>query len=138
VIVVDANVAIKWVIDQPLRDRAREIVARRIAVIAPSMFVAETATAFWKYVRAGEINDLQAQQGLSLVLGHMSLFEQDANLADDALNVGIQLSHSPYDCFYLVLAMQRGVPFVTVDQRFINRVAQTTYKSHVVHLADWT
>jgi predicted nucleic acid-binding protein len=68
----------------------------------------------------------------------MSLFEQDANLADDALNVGIQLSHSPYDCFYLVLAMQRGVPFVTVDQRFINRVAQTTYKSHVVHLADWT
>lgn len=137
-IVVDANVAIKWVIDQPLRDRARAIVARRIAVVAPSMFVAETATAFWKYVRAGQVTEQQARQGLSLVLGQISLFEQDANLADEALGIGAQLNYAPYDCFYLVLAMQRGVPLVTVDQRFINRIAQTSYKSHVVHLADWT
>jgi predicted nucleic acid-binding protein len=138
VIVVDANVAIKWVIDQPLRDRAREIVARRISVVAPSMFVAETATALWKYVRAGEIDEHQARQGLSLVLGQISLFEQDAILADEALQIGLQLNYAPYDCFYLVLAMQRGVPLVTVDQRFINRIAQTTYKSRVVHLSDWT
>ena len=137
-IVVDANVAIKWVIDQPLRDRAREIVARRIAVVAPSMFVAETTTALWKYVRAGQIGAQQARQGLSLVLGQISVFEQDANLADEALDIGAQLNYAPYDCFYLSLAMQRGVPFVTVDQRFINRIAQTVYKPHVVHLSDWT
>lgn len=137
-IVVDANVAIKWVIDQPLRDRAREIVARGIAVAAPSMFVAETTTAFWKYVRAGVINAQQARQGLALVLGQISMFEQDASLAGQALEIGAQLDYAPYDCVYLVLAMQRGVPFVTVDQRFINRLSQATYKSHVVHLSDWT
>jgi len=27
---------------------------------------------------------------------------------------------------------------VTADARLINRVARTKYKSHVIHLADWT
>ena len=27
---------------------------------------------------------------------------------------------------------------LTADKRFINRLASTRYKSHVIHLADWT
>jgi predicted nucleic acid-binding protein len=38
----------------------------------------------------------------------------------------------------LALAMRRGAPLVTADKRFINRLANMPYKSHVIHLADWT
>jgi predicted nucleic acid-binding protein len=102
------------------------------------MFVAEITTAIWQYVRAGQIGAEQAYQGVSLIVDQVSLLEEDAGLAEDALNIGLELGHAPYDCFYLVSAMRRNAPFVTVDKRFINRLANTRYKSHVIHLADWT
>jgi predicted nucleic acid-binding protein len=138
VIVVDANVAIKWMIKQPLRERALAILSRRDTLVAPAMFVAEVVTAIWQYVRAGQINAEQAHQGLSLTIGQIALFERDAELAEGALAVGLELGYAPYDCFYLVSAMRRNAPFVTADKRFINRLAKTPYKSHVIHLADWT
>jgi predicted nucleic acid-binding protein len=138
VIVVDANVAIKWTINQPLRAQARALLSASQTLVAPAMFVAEVTTAIWQYVRAGQIGAEQAQRGLSLIVDQVSLLDADAELAEDALNMGLELGHPPYDCFYLVSAMRRGAPFVTVDKRFINRLANTRHKSHVIHLADWT
>jgi predicted nucleic acid-binding protein len=138
VIIVDANVAIKWTINQPLRAQARALLSASQTLVAPAMFVAEITTAIWQYVRAGQIGTEQADQGLLLILDQVSLLEEDTELAADALNIGLELGHAPYDCFYLVSAMRRNAPLVTVDKRFINRLANTRYKSHVIHLADWT
>jgi predicted nucleic acid-binding protein len=137
VIVVDANVAIKWVVEQPHWERAREIVARGVTLMVPGMFVAEVTSTLGSYIRARTITLEQARRGLTSILGQISVFEQDASLADEALSKGAELDYAPYDCFYLALAMLRGAPFVTADKRFINRLANTRYKSHVVHLADW-
>jgi predicted nucleic acid-binding protein len=138
VIVVDANVAIKWVVEQPHFERAREIIAQGTDLIVPAMFVAEVTNALWGYVRARQITLEQAQAGLRSIFEQISLIEQDADLAGEALSIGSALNHAPYDCFYLVLAMRRTAPLVTVDRRFINKLAGTRYESHVVHLSDWT
>jgi len=138
VIVVDANVAIKWVVDQTHFEQAREIVARGIALAVPTLFVAEITSTLWKYARTKELAAKQAREGVASILRQISLFERDATLAEEALAIGTVLNCSPYDCFYLVLAMRRGLPFVTADRRFINRLATTPYKASVVHLADWT
>ena len=135
-IVVDANVAIKWTILQPLRESARALLGE--SLVAPTMFVSEVASALWQYARAGQVSHAQASQGLSLIISQIAIFEDDADLAVDALAIGLELGCAPYDCFYLVSAMRRSAPIVTVDRRFINRVAHTKYKSHVIHLADWT
>lgn len=137
-IVVDANVAIKWTIPQPLRERARALLARSETLVAPAMFIAEVTTTVWQYVRSGQISSEQARAGLGLTIDQIGLFEDDRDLASDALSMGIELSYAPYDFFYLVLAMRRGAPFVTADKTLINRLATTRYKSHVVHLSDWT
>jgi predicted nucleic acid-binding protein len=137
VIVIDANVAIKWVVDQPHFERAREIVAHGIDLIVPAMFVAEVTNALWGYVRARQIASEQAQAGLRSILEQISLIERDADTAGEALSIGCELSYAPYDCFYLALAMRRTVPLVTADMRFINRLAGTRYQTHVVHLPDW-
>jgi predicted nucleic acid-binding protein len=138
VIVVDANVAIKWVVEQTNFERAREIVERKIELIAPGMFVAEVTSTLWRYVRLKQITADQARAGLASILGQISSIERDANLAAAALGIGLELNYAPYDCFYLVLAMRRGAPLVTADRRLINRLASTPYGSHVIHLADWT
>jgi predicted nucleic acid-binding protein len=138
VIVIDANIAIKWVVDQAHSDRAREIVARGIHLVVPNVFVAEVANAIWGYVRNRGITSPQAQAALGTILQQISLIDQDADLAGEALSIGSELNYSPYDFFYVVLAMRRNAPMVTADQRLINRLAGTRYRSRVVHLADWT
>ena len=60
------------------------------------------------------------------------------HLADTALTLARKIEHSAYDCFYLALAESRSAQLVTADARLINRLARTKYKSHVIHLADWT
>jgi predicted nucleic acid-binding protein len=138
VIVVDANVAIKWVVEQPHFERARDLVARGMVLLVPGMFVAEITSTLGRYIRIKEISASQARAGLASILSQISIFEQDADLAEEALDRGAELNCAPFDCFYLALAMRRGAPFVTADKRFINRLANTRYKSHVIHLADWT
>ena len=41
-----------------------------------------------------------------------------------ALALAVDLDHLAYDCAYLALAMDRGHPFVTADERFVRIVAQ--------------
>jgi predicted nucleic acid-binding protein len=136
-IVIDANVAIKWIIKQPLRERALAVLTQPDALAAPAMFVAEVTTAIWQYVRAGQIAIEQARQGLAAVLGQVTAAEDDAELAGDALAMGLELGHAPYDCFYLALAIREDARLVTADRRFVNRLAPTAYSSRVIHLSDW-
>jgi predicted nucleic acid-binding protein len=137
-IIVDANVAIKWIIKQPLRDRALAVLTRSDILVAPTLFVSEMTSALWQYVRAGQIASEQARRGLVAALAQVALLEADAELAERALTVALELGYAPYDCLYLVAALRRNAPFVTADKRFVNRLAATSYGSRVVSLSDWT
>jgi predicted nucleic acid-binding protein len=137
-IVVDANVAVKWIIKQPLRDRALAVLRRSEVLVAPTLFASEIMSAVWQYVRAGQIGSEQARQGLSASLDQITLLENDTELADSALAVALELGYAPYDCFYLVAAIRRDAPLVTADRRFVNGLASTPYRSRVTYLSDWT
>ena len=137
-IVVDANVAVKWVIEQAHFEQARSIVEQGDDLLVPGMFVAEVTSTLWQYARARQIDKEQATRGVASILSLISYVERDVHLADDALSIGLELNYAPYDCFYLVLAMRRSAPLVTADKKLINRLATTRYKSHVIHLSDWT
>jgi predicted nucleic acid-binding protein len=137
-IVVDANVAVKWIIKQRLRHRALAVLRRSDVLVAPSLFVSEVTSAIWQYVRAGQIGGEQARQGLSAALDQITLLEEDAELAESALAVALELGYAPYAWFYLVAAIRRDALLVTADKRLVNRLASTPYKSRVVNLSEWT
>ena len=137
-IVVDANVAVKWIIKQPLRERALAVLTRPDILVAPTLFVSEVTSAVWQYVRAGQIDREQAHHALSATLDQVTLLEEDRHLAETALAVALELGYAPYDCFYLVAAINRDALLVTADKRLVNRLASTQYKSRVIHLSDWT
>ena len=59
----------------------------------------------------------------------------DASIVwDGAARLAIELDHPAYDCIYLALALERGVPFVTADQRLLRRAAQSAYASSLLPL----
>ena len=54
-IVIDASVAVKWVIDEPESEAA--VALRDQELIAPALWLAEAANALWRHARIGEIGD---------------------------------------------------------------------------------
>jgi predicted nucleic acid-binding protein len=137
-LVVDANVAIKWFVQQHGTDDARRVQAYGGALIAPAMLVAETCNGLWRHVVRG---DMAPDLARTATVGLPRWFDElvaDQLLAPVALDLAVELNYAVYDCLYVALARARAAPLVTADQRLINRLAATAYKAHVIHLADWT
>ncbi|MBP7337522.1 type II toxin-antitoxin system VapC family toxin [Niveispirillum sp.] len=124
-IVVDASVAVKWLVTEDDSTAAVRLCALPLA--APDLLSAEVASIMWKKVRRGEVTPAIAQAAL-LVLAEMGIgLVPGSRLAGKALSLACELDHSPYDMFYVALAIERDIPLVTADNRLINKVQQVGF-----------
>jgi len=64
-LVVDASVAIKWVMEEP--GTAEALVLRRYRLMAPDLLIAECANILWKKVRRREISPDEASLAARLL-----------------------------------------------------------------------
>jgi predicted nucleic acid-binding protein len=119
--VIDANVAVKWYVEQHGAHNARAVMSSGDHLIAPDLLVAEVANALWVHVRSRDIaldNALEAIGELPQLVGLVSA----ADLAQGALRMAHDLVCSPYDCMYAVLAIEQKCGFVTADRKFAERL----------------
>jgi predicted nucleic acid-binding protein len=115
-LVIDASIVCKWFFDEPGSDIARRLLVEGIALLAPDLIVAEVANVAWKRVVRLDISLDQASLAVS---GVKTLNELVAlsGLADRAFAIAAELKYPAYDCFYLALAEEREIEFVTDDRR---------------------
>ena len=85
--------------------------------IAPTLYVSEMAHTVAKYVRAGRISEDDAQRYLAACIGYIDRFDDDKNLASEALAESFRRNHSSYGMFYLVLARRTGATLFTLDKK---------------------
>lgn len=137
-LVVDANIATKWFVDQVHSDIAERVQASELPLLAPQLLISEVTDALRKHVRVGDISLEQARAALTSLPRWFSEIVPMEGLAIPALAMARKLEHSAYDCFYLALAENRSARLVTADTQLINRVARTKHKNRVIHLSDWT
>jgi predicted nucleic acid-binding protein len=137
-LVVDANIATKWFVDQVHSDIAERVQASELPLLAPQLLISEVTDALRKHVRVGDVSLEQARAALTSLPRWFSEIVPMEGLAIPALAMARKLEHSAYDCFYLALAENRSARLVTADTQLINRVARTKYKNRVIHLSDWT
>jgi predicted nucleic acid-binding protein len=116
-LVIDASVAMKWYVEQPHTEAARRLAAGDDLLIAPELILSETASAFWKYVRAGQIGAENARAALSKLPERFDVLSPLFPLTEDAFEIAVSLNHPVYDCFYLALARRESAPLVTADKR---------------------
>ena len=114
-IVADTSVLVKLVAPEPGADVARRL--RQDEIMAPSVWVAETANVFWRKVRTNEMKPAHARQFLEILLGTIRSLGSDA-LADEALSLALDIDHPVYDCFFLAAAIRENTRVVTDDTRF--------------------
>jgi predicted nucleic acid-binding protein len=117
-LVVDASVAVLWVLQQPGSDRADKLrVGERL--VAPSLIAAEIGNALWKAVRRGDSNKADALVALKTAILNLDGTIPLEELHSRALELAMELDHPIYDCFYLALAERERCPLVTADKRLL-------------------
>ena len=135
--VVDASVAVKWLVEEDHSDEAIGLLDGGSRLVAPALLFAEAANALWAMRRRGEISAEDMSDAVdTLRAAPVSLPTPMLELAAAASRLGTDLDHPVYDCFYLALAIQTQYPVVTADQRFHDKVRGHPYLSdRIVHVA---
>jgi len=118
--IVDASVAVKWVVNEPGSDRARLLSQRRLE--APDLLLIECANILWKKVRMRDLTREGACTRLELLLRAPVSLVESRDLLDSALELSLDLHHPVSDCLYIALALRRDIPLVTADERLVAAV----------------
>ncbi len=116
-IVIDASVAVKWVLREAGSDAADGLLDHD-GLIAPVIWLAEAANALWRRARIGEITADEASERLhELQNAPVASVAIEPHL-DRALRLANEIGHPIYDCLYLALALHQDTHVVTADRRF--------------------
>lgn len=115
-IVIDASVALKWVFEEPGTEAALALRGERL--IAPELWLAETANALWRRARLGEITAAEARARMEALAGAPVASLAIAPHVARALQFATELLHPVYDCLYLALADHYDTYVITDDRRF--------------------
>jgi predicted nucleic acid-binding protein len=121
-VVVDASVAIKWIVAEEGHPEALRL-SERQPLIAPDWVLAESANVLWKKVRQGQLEGAQARLGLDFIRSAYAELVPSSELLDRALAIALEADHPVYDCLYVACSEQRDAELVTADTRLAGRFA---------------
>ena len=133
-LVVDASVALKWVVEEEESEAALALKGRDLA--APSLLRVEAANALRTLAARRAITPAAALNLLSLLQEApvTVVVEPDDALERRALEIALELGHPVYDCVYLALAEGMGRQLVTADGRLLRAARAMKHAARVVAL----
>ena len=133
-LVIDASVAVKWVVPEPDSDRAEALLDH--ALMAPDLLFAECANVLWKKVQRGELSKGEAD------IAAQTLEQADIAIASTrghlASAIAVELDHPAYAAVYLSVAQAAELRLVTADDRLIRKVreGENRFRHMLVGLAE--
>lgn len=136
-LVVDASVALKWLVPEEDSDVADRLFTQNNDIHAPRLMVSEVTNALWRRATLQGLMDIQEAEARleSLLSMAMIVWNSDEIVGVDALRIASMLRHPAYDCVYLALARRIGATLVTADERFMNLVVSTEHEETVMLLS---
>ena len=124
--VLDASVALCWVIPRPLSPKAlllRDQYRRQIhELIAPSVFPHEIATALTKSERQKLISVGDARPLSRDVLTTPPILHGTGSIFSRAIDISSQTRAGFYDCLYIALAESEGIELLTTDDKLLRNL----------------
>lgn len=134
--VLDASVAVRWVVPERGSEEAAELLVEAIGWVAPRLLLVESAAALRRKIVAGELAAEQGLQALEALL--QAVADGVVRLADDeeivpsAVTLALTLAHKVPDCVYLALAEREGLGLVTADRRLHELARRRGVASHLI------
>jgi predicted nucleic acid-binding protein len=136
-IVLDASVAVKWVLREEHEATARRVLSTR-PLLAPHLLWAEVGNTLWKRHRRRESSVDEVRRMLVDIRRLPVTTFAHWPLLPEALDLAISLDQTVYDCLYLALAEARSSVMVTADRRFHDVVIDSVWADRIVWIEDVT
>lgn len=120
-LVVDASVALKWVLQEPDSGFAEALLRTEANLLVPDFWLGEATNVLWLQVRRKLFTPDEAREGLILLRPQIEPTPTAGmDLHGVALEIGMAVNHSPYDTLYLAFAIAMGASGVVVsDSPFV-------------------
>jgi predicted nucleic acid-binding protein len=138
-LIVDASVAIKWVVGEAGSERAELLLDRRL--VAPDLLCVECANVLWKKVRRRELTEDEAAAAIELLENAEIELVSMRSYMTAATVLAVEFDHPAYDCIYLALAEALDLPLVTADEslaRRIRKAAADRFGHRLIPLSELT
>ena len=119
-LVVDANVAIKWLLPEEHSEAACSLLDRGLELRAPDLLWAESGNILWKKWRRKELTSEDVVELLPALRRFPIRILPSETLCDLAWGIAHRFDRSFYDSLYLALAVSGSCPLVTADLRLYN------------------
>ncbi len=122
--VVDASIAVKWLLPEIHSAAAHRILGGRNELFAPDLIWAEAGNVLWKRVRIGAVSTDNAQALLRDLRRFPITTLPLSSLVESALEIAVSFGRTVYDSLYLALALTRQCQLVTADRRLYNSLSR--------------
>jgi predicted nucleic acid-binding protein len=124
--VLDASVALRWVLHDPLRPKALQLRSdyqtKIHELLAPDIFIAEVAGALTKAERQKIIRIGRAAVLHADVMNTPPILHPYLPLIARTIAISSQTRSALLDCLYVALAEREGCPFLTADDKLVNNL----------------
>lgn len=120
-LVVDASVALKWVLPEPDSHLAQALAEGEEELLLPDFWLNEATNVCWLQARKGKWSAEEAREALELLRAQVPPTATGGlALHDVALDIGLAVNHSTYDTLYLAFTIAMGARGVVVaDASFV-------------------
>jgi len=129
--IIDASVAVRWVVDLPHQQEARSLLTFRNRLLAPDFLHAEVGNALTKLIRGKAVSHADGMEAYEDFFRAPVHVLPARPLAHQAMKLALKSGQSLYDCLYLSLAISETGLFATADGRFWKAMKATPHAKHI-------
>ena len=116
-LVIDASVALKWVLEEDGSAAARQLLLDE-PLAAPELLWVECANVLWVKARRRQIEPGDAALALAAIEAAPIRVVPSRGLPAAAQSIAFELDQTVYDCLYLAAALVERAKLVTADDDF--------------------
>ena len=136
IVVIDASVVLKWLLEDPARETDTEkalaliesVVSGRLEVLQPVHWLAEVAAVAARLAPQTAVRDVEMLAALELPT------TDDPNVIRRATHLAIETNHHLFDTLYHAVALEQDAVLLTADYRYYRKAERY---GAIAALRDW-
>lgn len=132
-VVIDASVALKWVIEEDGSEAAAGLLNAE-TLVAPGLLLVECADVLWAKVRRRSITREQADAALLAIQAAPLDVRPSVDYVTAAQVIAFDLDQTVYDSLYLAVAVAERTKLITADVAFATAAARHSAYGSAVQL----